>query len=110
MTHVLQSQQGNYNYVDATILKFYYFLSYENAYPFDLESLGRPLYTFNLEQQAEIISMYFTDNPYLRIPRDYRCAAWVTIGDYQTQPPPLRPSPVAWPIYLPGSNPNPYTP
>jgi RHS repeat-associated protein len=108
MTHVLQSQQGNWNQTDFLYLFLANGFTYESTYIFDFERLGQPLHTFSFEQQADIIKMYFTNAPALATPIDYRERAWLTIQGFQTQPPPL--PPIAWPIYAPGSNPNPFTP
>ncbi|MEM6779766.1 MAG: RHS repeat-associated core domain-containing protein, partial [Planctomycetota bacterium] len=59
MTHVLQSQNGNYNVADF----FYHLLKnrfqYGLTYYYDLDDLGKPLYMFNFEQQAKITEHYY---------------------------------------------------
>jgi len=85
MTHVLQSQQGNWNQIDFLYHYFGNSFDYGATYGFDFEQLGQPLYTFNFEQQAQIIQWYMTDPN--RIPDDYRRAWEQTLQGFQTQPP-----------------------
>ncbi|WP_146391966.1 RHS repeat-associated core domain-containing protein [Allorhodopirellula solitaria] len=59
MTHVLQSQNGNFNVAD-----FFYHLAknklqYGLTYYYDQDDLGQPLYMFNFEQQAKITEHYY---------------------------------------------------
>jgi len=82
MSHVLQSQNGNYNWLDGPYFAIRYASQYGNTYPYDNNDLGRPLSDFNFEQQADIIADYFTGNI---IPQQYQNAAWQTIEGFDTQ-------------------------
>ena len=89
MMHVLQSQNGNWNYIDGPGLWFGNWFDYEQSYYFDVNRLGQPLWRFNMEQQARIVEYY-----YLGIYKGSdRALAQQTIGDFETQPPspPARP-------------------
>ena len=85
MTHVLQSQNGNYNWIDGPYFAIYHRLDYTKTYKYNLADLGSPLYTFNFEQQADIVADYFTG----AIPIANQSDAWKSINGFQTQLPPL---------------------
>jgi hypothetical protein len=90
-THVLQAQQGQVNWIDGSILHTYGKLTGTDVYAYDKNDLGRPLWEFNMEQQAQIVAHYFT-NRHHYIPPQFRPAALQTIQGFQTQRPrePLR--------------------
>lgn len=68
MTHVLQSQKGNYNWLDGPYYFFANLFDYSKTYPYSNDDLGKPLYFFNFEQQADIVADYYTG----KIPIQYR--------------------------------------
>lgn len=82
-THVLQNQQGNYNYLDFVELWVGHWFDYRATYEVDRTMLGQPLWLFNMEQQAVIVQSvymgYYTGDDLVR--------AQQTIEGFQTQPP-----------------------
>lgn len=93
MVHVLQSQQGNTSWLNFIGLAILCGGAYDDAYNFNNDDLGLPLYVFNMEQQARIIEFYYTG----LIAEEYRERCRKTIGDFQTNPPPP-----SWPYGFPG--------
>lgn len=59
---------------------------YEKSYRIDLNDLGKPLWRFNMEQQARIIEYDYLGY-YKSCGQAYERAAKKTIGNFQTQPP-----------------------
>ena len=83
MTHVLQSQNGNWNWLDGPYHWGKNFGTYKLAYPYDHDDLGKPLYHFNFEQQADIVADYFTG----RLTDEERERCKITIRGFRTQLP-----------------------
>lgn len=83
MTHVLQSQQGNWNFIDAPGLLVGNMFNYDNAYPYNFADLGKPLHEFNMEQQANIVADYATG----RFSGETLDRCKQTLQGFQTQPP-----------------------
>jgi len=59
MTHVLQSQNGNVNWIDGPFYALKGQYGDRSVYQYDRDRLGQPLWTFNFEQQAEIAAQYY---------------------------------------------------
>ncbi|WP_146512737.1 RHS repeat-associated core domain-containing protein, partial [Thalassoglobus neptunius] len=83
MTHVMQSQKGNWNFTDGPALLAKYGGNYGKSYDFNYNDLGKPLHTFNMEQQARIVEWnymgIFTGEDLERCKR--------TLEGFHTQPP-----------------------
>ncbi len=89
LTHVLQTQQGGTNVLTAGGLWVRNFFNYRTSYKYNRSDLGRPLWTFTMEQQAEIIAHHYILN------RDFPSHPLIpkyveTIGGFQTQLPKVR--------------------
>jgi RHS repeat-associated protein len=83
MMHVLQSQNGNFNWIDGP---FYGITGqYDDlaVYQYDRDRLGQPLWTFNFEQQADIAADYYIGD----FNQDEMMRAAQTLRNFETQYP-----------------------
>lgn len=79
-------RKGRFNYLDGPYYASYYWWDYwPNTYRYSDEDLGRPLYFFNFEQQADIVADYYMN----QIAVEHRDRARSTIRGFNTQPPGL---------------------